>query len=201
MKYEPGTALIVVDVQNDFVDPRGSLHVRGAEEVLDAVNREIHAARAAGVPIFYTQDWHPERTPHFNTDGGIWPPHCIHDTWGAQFHPKLHLHGPAYFLKKGVGGEDGYSAFTVRDPETDEHTSTGLVDRLRELGIRHIAVVGYATDYCVHDTAKDAIRHGFEITAIADAMKPVDLKPDDGERALEEISARGAHVERAEAAA
>ena len=201
MKYEPGTALLVVDVQNDFVDPRGSLHVRGADEVLDAINREIHAAREANVPIFYTQDWHPERTPHFNTDGGKWPSHCVHDTWGSQFHPKLHLHGPADFLKKGVGGEDGYSAFTVRDPETDEHTSTGLVHRLHKLGIRHLAVVGLATDYCVRETALDAIRHGFEITAVADAMKPVDLNPGDGDRALQEIAALGAHVERPGAAA
>jgi nicotinamidase/pyrazinamidase len=195
MRYEPGTALVVVDVQNDFADPKGSLSVRGAEDIIPAVNREIGAAKKAGVPIFYTMDWHPAQTPHFNTQGGIWPPHCVHDTWGAQLHPDLEVVEGAEFLQKGVGGEDGYSAFSLRQPESKKRQSTGLNDRLKEKNIKHIAVAGLTTDYCVRETARDALDHGYEITVIADAIRPVDRHPGDGERALEEIAERGAHIE------
>jgi nicotinamidase/pyrazinamidase len=199
MTYESGTALVVVDVQNDFVDPAGSLSVEGAEEILPAVNREIRAANAAGVPIFYTRDWHPEQTPHFQTQGGPWPPHCIQGTWGAQFHPDLEVVEGAQFLYKGTGKEDGYSAFSVRHPGSKERHSTGLHERMQERGIRHIAVAGLTTDYCVRETAHDALDYGYRITVVEDAVRPVDREPGDGDRALEEISARGAQIEREEA--
>ena len=88
-RFDARSALIVVDLQNDFADPRGSLAVSGADRVVVAVNELIEAAEAAGAPIVYTQDWHPERTPHFVTDGGLWPVHCVADSWGAQLHPEL----------------------------------------------------------------------------------------------------------------
>ena len=91
--YDQHTALVVVDVQNDFADPAGSLTVPGAGEVIAAVNEEIEAASAAGAYVVYTRDWHPPRTPHFVTDGGPWPVHCVRDTWGAEFHPDLVVHG------------------------------------------------------------------------------------------------------------
>jgi nicotinamidase/pyrazinamidase len=109
--FERNTALIVVDVQNDFADPSGALYVRGGEEVVQVANREIERALAAGSPVFYTQDWHPESTPHFQKDGGIWPVHCVGGTWGAELHPGLLVHGEV--IRKGAGGEDGYSGFTV----------------------------------------------------------------------------------------
>jgi len=122
------TALIVVDVQNDFADPSGALYVRGGEEVVQVANREIERALAAGSPVFYTQDWHPPSTPHFAKDGGIWPVHCVAGTWGAGFHPGLEVVGPS--VRKGSNGEDGYSAFTMRDPASGATTVMFLRPRV-----------------------------------------------------------------------
>ena len=122
--YDTSTALVVVDVQNDFADPSGGLYVREGEQVVQAANAEIDAATAAGAPVFYTQDWHPPTTPHFQKDGGVWPVHCVADTWGAELHPRLRVAGPV--VRKGVGGEDGYSGFTMRDPQSGETSGTGL---------------------------------------------------------------------------
>ncbi|MGH8919217.1 MAG: isochorismatase family protein, partial [Actinomycetes bacterium] len=144
--YDERTALVVVDVQNDFADPAGSLSVPGADDVIAAVNTEIESAAAADATIVYTQDWHPPRTPHFVTDGGPWPVHCVWDTWGAQLHPALTVKGG--FVLKGIGGEDGYSGFTVRDASGVE-SSTGLHELLHEAGIERVVVVGLALDYCV----------------------------------------------------
>ena len=188
--YDAVTALIVVDVQNDFADPEGGLYVAGGEQVVPLVNIEVARARDAGAQVMYTQDWHPEHTPHFAQDGGIWPVHCVGDTWGAAFHPELTVEGDV--VRKGVGGEDGYSGFTVRHPETHEESSTALEALLRDRGIERTIVVGLATDYCVHGTAMDAARLGFATTVLTDAVRGVDLEPGDSERRLEEL--RGAGV-------
>ena len=103
--YDRTTALVVVDVQNDFADPGGGLYVRGGEEVVPAANAEIEAATAAGATVVYTQDWHPEATPHFTTGGGVWPVHCVRETWGAELHPDVKDTGPV--RGKGTGREDG----------------------------------------------------------------------------------------------
>ena len=124
-------------MQNDFADPEGGLYVAGGEQVVPLVNIEVARARDAGAQVMYTQDWHPEHTPHFAQDGGIWPVHCVGDTWGAAFHPELTVEGDV--VRKGVGGEDGYSGFTVRDPETHEESSTALEALLRDRGIAHEA--------------------------------------------------------------
>ena len=116
--------LIVVDMQNDFADPGGSLYVQGGDEVVGVVNTAIANALAAGSPVFYTQDWHPPATPHFAKDGGIWPVHCVMDTWGADFHPDLAVDG--LVVRKGSNGEDGYSGFTTRDPVNGEENPTAL---------------------------------------------------------------------------
>ena len=102
--YTRSTALIVVDVQNDFADPGGSLSVKGGAEIVPGINREIEAARAAGARVAYTQDWHPQHTPHFAQDGGIWPVHCVWDTWGAAFHPALER--IEEIVRKGADGKD-----------------------------------------------------------------------------------------------
>lgn len=193
MDYDAQTALVVVDVQNDFADPNGSLYVRGGEKVVDVINQEIERARAAGAMVVYTQDWHPERTPHFEIDGGIWPVHCVQCTWGAELHPDLEVVGD--IVKKGSGGEDGYSGFTVRDPESGSESETSLDDRLRERGVEKIVVAGLATDYCVKETAFDGIAKGFDTIVLRAAVRAVDLQPDDGERALEAISAAGGRIE------
>ena len=103
--YDRLTALVVVDVQNDFADPAGSLYVGGGEQVVPFANAEVERALEAGATIVYTQDWHPPTTPHFEKDGGIWPVHCVQGTWGADLHPDLRVEGPV--VRKGSGGEDG----------------------------------------------------------------------------------------------
>jgi nicotinamidase/pyrazinamidase len=196
--YDRSTALIVVDLQNDFADPAGSLSVSGAEALIPVINAELERATEAGATIVYTQDWHPEMTPHFERDGGTWPIHCVHDTWGAALHPSLRVVADGLRVRKGVGGEDGYSAFTVRDPVSGEARATELEARLRERGIERVVVCGLATDYCVKETALDACRLGFETTVLTDAVGAVDLAPGDGERALAEMADAGARLARAE---
>jgi nicotinamidase/pyrazinamidase len=191
--YGSRTALVVVDVQNDFADPQGTLYVEGGETVVERVNEEIITARTAGASVVYTADWHPETTPHFQKDGGIWPVHCVGGTWGAEFHPGLKVDGP--IVKKGTGGEDGYSGFSVRDPETGEEAPTELERILRDRGVEKVVVVGLATDYCVKETALDAAQKGFGTTVLRAAIAAVDLEPGDGERALEAAQGAGATVE------
>ena len=190
--FDDRTALVVVDVQNDFADPAGSLFVAGAADVIAAVNDEIAAATVAGVPVVYTQDWHPPRTPHFVTDGGPWPVHCVRDTWGAELHPALTVAGES--VRKGTGGEDGYSGFTMRDPVTGEDAPTGLDDVLRGHGVARVAVVGLALDYCVKATALDAVALGYECIVPRAATAPVEVSPGDGAAAEAEMTAAGVAI-------
>jgi nicotinamidase/pyrazinamidase len=187
--YDSQTALVVVDVQNDFADPAGSLYVEGGEAVIPVVNDEVRAAREAGATVVYTQDWHPPVTPHFAKDGGTWPVHCVAETWGAELHPDLAVAGER--VRKGTGGEDGYSGFTMADPVNGEKASTGLAELL---GARHVAklvVVGLATDYCVKATALDGLGLGYPTTVVGAAVRPVELEPGDGDRALTEMREAG----------
>jgi nicotinamidase/pyrazinamidase len=188
-RYGPRTALVVVDVQNDFADPGGSLFVQGAADILPLVNSEAKLATEAGAFVVYTQDWHPESTPHFAKDGGIWPVHCVGGTWGAEFHPALSVVGPS--VRKGTNGEDGYSGFTMRDPTTGKTIPTELDGLLRDRGIDSVVVVGLATDYCVSSTALDAARLGYRTEVLQDAIAAVNLKPGDGEKALVAMRAAG----------
>lgn len=192
VSYDPVTALIIVDVQNDFADPDGNLYVKGGEEVVPVINEQISHAIEAGAQIAYTADWHPESTPHFAKDGGIWPVHCVGDTWGAEFHPNLVIDGPV--VRKGTNGEDGYSGFTMQDPVTKATMATELADLLRQRNVERIVVVGLATDYCVKATVLDGLAAGFAVQLITDAVRTVDLTEGDGERALAEVAAAGAIV-------
>ncbi len=194
-EYEAGTALLLVDVQNDFADPAGGLSVAGAEAILAVLNREIAAARAAGAFVACTQDWHPASTPHFARDGGTWPVHCVGGTWGAELHPGL-LAGAAPAVRKGANGEDGYSGFTMRDPLTGRTVPTELDGLLRSRGIRCVVIGGLATDYCVRATALDALALGYETHVLVDGVRPVDLAPGDGVRALAEMERAGARLVR-----
>jgi nicotinamidase/pyrazinamidase len=187
--YDAETALVVTDVQNDFADPTGSLSVPGGEAVVDAANAQIAAARSAGSLVVYTQDWHPPRTPHFVTDGGPWPVHCVAGTWGAELHPRLIVDGPA--VRKGQSGEDGYSGFTMRDVTSGEDESTGLHEMLRERGTKRVVIVGLALDYCVKATALDAVGLGYETVLATSATAPVEVEPGDGARAEQELAAAG----------
>ena len=192
IEYDPTTALVVVDMQNDFADPMGGLAVAGGEAVVAPINGEIGRACAAGAFVALTQDWHPERTPHFAKDGGIWPVHCVADTWGAAFHPGLEVPHGSPIVRKGSNGEDGYSGFTMRDPATGETRPTELEALLRERGVERIVLCGLATEYCVKATALDAVRLGFRTFLVADAISAVELQPGDGRRALDEMIEAGA---------
>jgi nicotinamidase/pyrazinamidase len=190
--YDPRTALVVVDVQNDFADPSGSLSVRGGESLVSRVNRQVDRAVAAGATVVYTQDWHPPSTPHFEKDGGIWPVHCVAGTWGAELHPGLKVAGDV--LRKGTNGEDGYSGFTMRDPLSGEEIPTPLEGMLRERGIERVVVCGLATDYCVNATVLDARRLKFDTAVVVDACAAVNLQPGDGDEALDAMRAAGAEL-------
>jgi nicotinamidase/pyrazinamidase len=193
-RYDAATALLVVDVQNDFADPNGSLYVGGGEDVPAAANTEIVRAREAGALVVYSQDWHPESTPHFQKDGGKWPVHCVDGTWGAEFHPDLDVAADAISLRKGTGGEDGYSVFTVRDPETGEEAATALERILREYHIEHLVIAGLATDYCVKDTTLDARRLHFPVAVLTEAIRAVNLQDGDGDRAIAAMRESGAEL-------
>jgi len=190
ISYDRQTALVVVDVQNDFADPAGGLYVTGGEGVVPVINAEIAGARHGGATVVYTADRHPESTPHFAKDGGIWPVHCVDGTWGAEFHPELVVDGSV--VTKGLDGRDGYSGFSTRHPSTDETSPTELASLLREAGVGSLVVVGLATDYCVKATVLDGLAEGFAVTVLTPAMRAVDLEPGDGDRALAEMTAAGA---------
>jgi nicotinamidase/pyrazinamidase len=188
-RYGPQTALVVVDLQNDFADPAGSLSVRGGADIVPLVNSEIERALAAGAAVAYTQDWHPAHTPHFAQDGGIWPVHCVQDSWGAELHPGLSVKGP--IVRKGAHGEDGYSGFSMRNPSGGLPIPTELDAELARGGVERLVVCGLATDYCVKATALDGIRLGYETAVLLNATRAVDLAPGDGDRALDEMAQAG----------
>ena len=192
--YDAHTALIVVDVQNDFADPKGSLSVEGGTAIIPTINAEIAAAREAGGLVVFTQDWHPPSTPHFAKDGGIWPVHCVADTWGAALYPDLALPDDAPRVRKGSKGEDGYSGFTTRDPLTGVTAKTELDGLLRDAGVEHVVAVGLATDYCINATALDAIELGYRTDVLVDACAPVDLRKGDGDRAVAGLEAAGVGI-------
>jgi nicotinamidase/pyrazinamidase len=178
-----GRALIVVDVQNDFC-PGGSLAVERGDEVVEPLNRLIGEFLGRGLPVYKSRDWHPPRTKHFADYGGTWPAHCVQGTRGAEFHPALDDDPRVLTVSKGTGDEDTYSAFD----------GTTLAEDLRRRGVREVWVGGLATDYCVKNTVLDALREGFRVRALSRAMRAVDLRPGDGERAIDEMRAAGAEI-------
>ena len=190
--YNASTALVVVDVQNDFADPAGSLYVRGGEHVVSRINDEIQLALTDGAFVVYTQDWHPPSTPHFAKDGGVWPVHCVAETWGAELHPGLVVAGPS--VRKGSNGEDGYSGFTMRDPVSGDDRPTELEALLRDRGVMRVVIGGLATDYCVLGTVLDSRRLGFETLVLTEAVAAVELIPGEGEGALAQMAEAGAQL-------
>jgi nicotinamidase/pyrazinamidase len=177
-------ALIVVDVQNDFC-PGGSLAVSHGDEVVAPLNKLMKEFLDRGEAVYKTRDWHPEKTKHFATYGGTWPVHCVQNTGGAEFHPDL-LNDPRItVISKGFDEtSDGYSGFD----------GTQLAQLLRDEGVEEIWVGGLATDYCVKQTVVDGISNGFKVKALADTMRPVNVNPEDGSKALDEMAAAGAEI-------
>ena len=176
-------ALIVVDVQNDFC-PGGSLAVTRGDDVVSPLNKLIEEFLERGEPVFKSRDWHPEKTKHFAAYGGTWPVHCVQNTKGAEFHPDLIDDMHIRVISKGLGDEDSYSAFD----------GTDLALQLRRLGVEEVWVGGLATDYCVKNTVLDAVKEGFRVKALEDAMRAVEVNPGDGERAIAEMRDAGAEV-------
>ena len=183
MSGEKKRALIVVDVQNDFC-PGGALAVAHGDDVVAPLNKLIEEFLARGEPVFKSRDWHPPTTKHFAAYGGTWPVHCVQETMGAEFHPDLLDDIHIRVVSKGLGDTDCYSAFD----ETD------LALQLERLGVEEVWVGGLATDYCVKSTVLDALKQGFKVRAIKDAMRAVDLQPGDDERAIEAMRAAGAEI-------
>lgn len=180
-------ALVVVDVQNDFC-PGGALGVPGGDRVVPPLNRYVARFAAAGALVVVSRDWHPRRTKHFHEYGGVWPPHCVQGTSGAAFHAGLAVPPDATVVSKGMDPEqDAYSAFQAEDPSGRSFASV-----LASRGVRRLWIGGLATDYCVKATALDALRQGFEVVVLADAVRAVELKPGDGERAVAEMTEAGA---------
>lgn len=176
-------ALIVVDVQNDFC-PGGTLAVPRGDEVIAPLNKLIDEFLERGDPVYKSRDWHPPTTKHFAAYGGTWPVHCVQNTEGAEFHPALRDDPRIKVISKGHDNTDGYSAFDATD----------LGSQLNKAGVEEVVVGGLATDYCVKHTVLDALKQGYKVKAIEDAMRPVELKPGDGERAIEEMRAAGAEI-------
>lgn len=180
-------ALIIVDAQNDFC-PGGALPVSEGDRVVPALNRYIERFLQDKLPVFATRDWHPEKTRHFKAYGGLWPPHCVQGTMGAEFHADLALPQEAVIVSAGTSpDEEGYSGF-----EGKNEKGLGLADLLRSAGVKRIFVGGLATDYCVKHTVLDALKLGFKVVVLSDAVRPVNLHPDDGAAALQEMVHAGA---------
>ena len=175
-------AVLIVDVQVDFL-PGGNLGVRRGDEVVPALNRYVAAAGRKSLPVFASRDWHPQNHCSFRARGGPWPEHCVAGTPGAAFAPGLELPLDAVVISKASTQEaDAYSAFQ----------GTDLAQRLRALGVTRLLVGGLATDYCVVNTVLDARKAGFEVLLLADAIRAVEVKPGDGERAEREMRSAGA---------
>jgi nicotinamidase/pyrazinamidase len=178
---------MIVDVQNDFC-PGGALPVKNGDEVVPVLNRYLEKFTQAGLPTFATRDWHPQKTIHFNTHGGPWPPHCIQKTYGAEFHPGLMLSKNAIVVSKGMAEDsDSYSGFDAISAD-----GTKLADLLRQRGIERIFIGGLATDYCVKHTVIDGLKEGFKTVMLEDAVRGVNLNPNDSQRAIEAMLRAGA---------
>lgn len=184
LRPKRGDALVIVDMQNDFLSG-GSLAVPRADEIVPTLNRYLQIFAMQELPVYATRDWHPRNHCSFREQGGPWPPHCIAGTHGAQFAASLKLPPATTIISKASGSEqDAYSGFQ----------DTGLDDRLRAAGIQRLFIGGLATDYCVLNTVRDGLRLGYRVLLLVDAIRAVDVRPGDGVRAETEMSTRGAQT-------
>ncbi len=180
-------ALLIVDVQNDFC-PGGALGIPEGDKIVPKINKYIKIFSKKKLPVFVSRDWHPVMTKHFRDFGGAWPVHCIRNTKGAQFHPKLRLPKGAVLLYKGMDPQkDSYSAFQAEDIR-----GINLGKLLKLSGIEELYIGGLATDYCVKSSALDVLKNGFKVRLLMDAIRGVNFKPDDSEKAIREMVRKGA---------
>ena len=181
---QPGDALLVVDVQGDFL-PGGALAVPHGDQVIPPLNAWLARASRSGAPIFASRDWHPPDHCSFRAQGGIWPPHCVAGTPGARVAAALELPPQAQIVDKGTDPRcEAYSAFA----------DTGLAERLRACKVNRLVVGGVATDYWVLNSVRDALAAGFEVFIREDAIRAVDVHPGDGDKAKDEMRTAGAHL-------
>lgn len=182
-----GDALLIIDVQKDFC-PGGALAVAGGDRVAAIMSDYAQRFHATGLPVYASRDWHPAATRHFKEWGGPWPPHCVQGTEGAKFHAALQLPDDAIVISAGDDFySDGYSAF-----EGHDDSGVPLGESLHGHGVRRLFVGGIATDYCVRASVLDAIKNGFDVVLLEDAIVGIDVKPGDVDRALAEMHAAGA---------
>jgi nicotinamidase/pyrazinamidase len=175
-------ALVIVDFQNDFT-PGGALAVAEGDEIAERLN-ELAGSGEYDL-VVATRDWHPPDHGSFTAQGGTWPEHCVQGTPGAELHRALDRALVDVVVDKGQDpATEGYSGFEA----------TGLAELLRERGVDHVTVTGLATDYCVKNTALDALRGGFGVTVDSTAVRPVELQPGDGQRALDEVRGAGGSI-------
>jgi nicotinamidase/pyrazinamidase len=184
---KPKKALLIVDVQNDFC-PGGALAVPEGDKIVPKMNRYVKIFFKKKLPIFATRDWHPIRTKHFQAFGGAWPVHCIQNTHGARFHSNLKLPKDAVLLYKGMDPEkESYSAFQAQDL-----SGMNFLSLLHRLGIKELYIGGLATDYCVKSSGLDALKHGFKVKLLMDAIQGVNLKPGDSDKSIRDMVKKGA---------
>lgn len=185
----PRAALLMIDVQNDFC-PGGALPAPEGDRVVPVLNAYAERFSERGLPVFASRDWHPERTRHFRAFGGLWPPHCVAGTPGAEFHPGLRLPEGVTVLSGGTSpDEDGYSAF-----DAVAEDGRGLSEVLKAAGVDRLYVGGLATDYCVRASVLDAAKRGFEPVLLLDAIRGIDVKEGDAARAIDEMLRAGART-------
>ena len=185
MKRFPHSALVLVDIQNDFC-PGGALAVAEGDETVSVANRLMPHFPL----IISTQDWHPINHVSFRERGGPWPPHCVQGTEGADLHPDLNRTPIShYFFKASSVDNDAYSEF-----EGADDTGHSLDEVLRSNGVKRLYVAGLATDYCVRATVLDGVSRGYEVYVCTDGVRAVNVDPMDGEKALNEMSNAGAHL-------
>lgn len=183
-RLDKRSALIIVDVQRDFC-PGGALPVPDGDKIVPVLNGYIELFKKAGSPIFATRDWHPKNHCSFKSRGGPWPEHCVQNTIGAEFHPELKLPRDVVVISKGTDADkEAYSGFE----------GTNLEAELKRRKVKRIFVGGLATDYCVKHTVIDGLKKGFEVVLLEDAIKGVDVKEGDSERAIKEMVKKGAKL-------
>ena len=182
-------ALIIIDLQNDFLTG-GALPVPDGDKIIPVLNEYISLFKNRHLPIIATRDWHPRITKHFKQYGGLWSPHCIQNTWGAQFHPDLHLPSDIIIIYAGTTeDQEGYSGF-----EGVDHSVNPLINVLKERQISHLFIGGLATDYCVKATVIQAVKFGFKVNLLTDAIMGINLQPSDSQKAIDEMVSQGANL-------
>lgn len=184
------TAMIAVDLQNDFADPKGSLYVKDGEKLADIANKWASEFGSKSI-VCWTKDYHPKDHCSFKENGGLWPTHCVQKKWGSKIISNIKLFDDDFFIKKGVHADvDSYSAFF----DNEKKRETKLHKMLQEYNIRYVFVMGLATDYCVKFTVLDALQLGYGVYLYLPGCRGVNINSDDSDKAVIEMENSGAVI-------